>query len=397
MTEHNWLAREVTELADVNDSLIDTARGEGRDMTEGESEIINRNSARLKELQTQLGTIQQAQSIRSQSLESLAMLGSAIESGRQVENEYQTAGEYIVDMWRAGAGVPDAEQRISRYLKRVAAHNITSDAPGIVPDPVVGPLVNFIDDSRPVLQFIGVQPLTAGPTFYYPKVTQHTSVGAQATEKTELVSQKMTITKTAVTVATLGGYVNVSRQLIDWSSPDAFQIIVNDLASQYAVQTENRAVDAFVAGATAGGGSIPADGNVAGIVGAVWGAAAKVYAATKGAGQVFLGVGPDLAAKIAPAFAPYNPTNAQGIGFSAGTFASGIIGTVSGVPVVMSPAFDTGKGIVASTAAVRAYEQRVGQLQVIEPSVLGVQVAYAGYFAQVIVEPGGVQAIIQGV
>ena len=31
-------------------------------------------------------------------------------------------------------------------------------------------------------------------------------------------------------------------------------------------------------------------------------------------------------------------------------------------------------------SAARCYEQRIGSLQVIEPSVLGVQVAYAGYF-----------------
>jgi hypothetical protein len=46
---------------------------------------------------------------------------------------------------------------------------------------------------------------------------------------------------------------------------------------------------------------------------------------------------------------------------------------------------------VISTAAVEVYEQRVGTLQVTEPSVLGVQVAYAGYFTPMTVETGGVQ------
>ena len=47
-----------------------------------------------------------------------------------------------------------------------------------------------------------------------------------------------------------------------------------------------------------------------------------------------------------------------------------------------------------STAAVEVYEQRVGALQATEPSVLGVQVAYAGYFTPMTVETGGVQEIV---
>jgi len=39
---------------------------------------------------------------------------------------------------------------------------------------------------------------------------------------------------------------------------------------------------------------------------------------------------------------------------------------------------------------VKVFEQRVGALQAIEPSVLGVQVAYAGYFTPVLVPAGGV-------
>jgi hypothetical protein len=53
---------------------------------------------------------------------------------------------------------------------------------------------------------------------------------------------------------------------------------------------------------------------------------------------------------------------------------------VSGINVVMSAGLDSGGAFLLSTAAIEVYEQRVGTLQVTEPSVLGVQVAYAGYF-----------------
>jgi hypothetical protein len=51
-------------------------------------------------------------------------------------------------------------------------------------------------------------------------------------------------------------------------------------------------------------------------------------------------------------------------------------------------------GSVVSTAAIEVYEQRVGALQVTEPSVLGVQVAYAGYFTPMLIETAGVQRIV---
>lgn len=395
MTDNSWLAGEVTELTSVNDNLTRAASEEKRDLTGGEIEIINRNADRIVELQTQVETVQRAQSIRAQSLESIAMLGSAVDSSRQAEHEYKTAGEYIADVWRSGVGNRDAENRLRRYSTRVAAHQTTADNTGIVPDPIVGPVVNFIDSSRPVVSFVGPGNLPAGPTFYRPKVTQHTSVAAQAGEKTELVSQKMLITRLSVAVATLGGYVNVSRQDIDWSDPNALQMVIDDLAAVYAQQTENRAVDAWVAGGTAGGGTIPLTGGTAASISAViWGAAAKVYAATKGQGRVFLGCGPDMLNLIAPAFAPINPTNGYGEGFLASNYGSGVMGTISGIPVVVSAGFDAGKAFVASTAAIEVYEQRVGALQVIEPSVLGVQVAYAGYFANPIIEATGVQLLV---
>ena len=53
---------------------------------------------------------------------------------------------------------------------------------------------------------------------------------------------------------------------------------------------------------------------------------------------------------------------------------------MAGVPTYMSAGLASGKAFLFSTAAIDVFEQRVGTLQVTEPSVLGVQVAYAGYF-----------------
>jgi hypothetical protein len=85
-------------------------------------------------------------------------------------------------------------------------------------------------------------------------------------------------------------------------------------------------------------------------------------------GRVFLAVPPDQIGNWGVVFAPVNPQNSQSTGFSAGDFGQGILGYISGIPVIVSSGITAGTvGIVASTAAVEVYEQRVGTLQVTEP------------------------------
>ena len=54
------------------------------------------------------------------------------------------------------------------------------------------------------------------------------------------------------------------------------------------------------------------------------------------------------------------------------------------------------EAFMVSTAALELYEQRIGTLQVVEPSVLGVQVAYAGYFATYTAAAGGIVPLEEG-
>jgi hypothetical protein len=242
-------------------------------------------------------------------------------------------------------------------------------------------------------------------TWYRPKVSQHTTVAVQgsaggaADEKTELSSQKMTITRLTGNAVTYGGYVNVSRQNLDFSSPSMLDAIVNDLAAQYAIQTEAALGAALIASTnTVELSGAAGSATAAQLAEGLWSAAANIYTATKGQGRVALGVPPSKLGAWGSVFAPVNPQNAQSTGFNAGDFNSGLVGSISGIPVYVSAGLSsapaTTYGIVLSSAAVEVYEQRVGQLQATEPSVLGVQVAYAGYFTPMTVETGGVQEIV---
>jgi hypothetical protein len=105
---------------------------------------------------------------------------------------------------------------------------------------------------------------------------------------------------------------------------------------------------------------------------------------------MILAVAADRLAVFGPLFPPYNVQNGQSAGLLAGNFGSGDQGNVAGIQLMMSPGLASGKAFLFHTAAVDVFEQRVGSLQAVEPSVLGIQVAYAGYFTPVLIPAGGV-------
>ena len=277
---------------------------------------------------------------------------------------------------------------------RAASHQTTADNPGLIPSPIIGPVVSFIDGNRPLVAQLGPRQLP-GQNWSRPKVTQHTTVAAQSAEKGELVSQKMTITKVAGTAATYGGYVNVSRQDIDFTTPGIMDVIINDLAAVYAVQTEAAAAAAFDAAAVAGVPIPTGAATAAAVQTSLWDAASKIYTATKGAGRVFAVTGPDMLSILGPIFPPVNPQNAFSAGLSAGDFGTGLVGSISGIPLYVSAGVGTLRMLVLSTAGAEAYEDRIGSLQVVEPSVLGIQVAYAGYFTPMVVEATALVKIVK--
>jgi hypothetical protein len=201
----------------------------------------------------------------------------------------------------------------------------------------------------------------------------------------------MLITRLTGRVDTYGGYVNVSKQNLDFSNPGILDTVINDLAGQYAIETEAVFAAAVAAAATGTQGyGLASAASQTTIARAIWTATGSVFAKTKGAGRLFIAVSPTVLELFGPLFQPYNAQNSQSAGLSATNYGTGVLGTISGLPVIMSAGLAAGKAYLGSTAAVEAYEQRIGTLQATEPSVLGLQVAYAGYFGTVTVESGAV-------
>jgi HK97 family phage major capsid protein len=390
------LEKELEERTAAVNGIVSTAQDTERDLTQSERDTLTALRDRIGDLKGQLGELEATASLAGSVAERMRQFDDAItlkRRGADQEVQYRSAGAWALDSYKASIGDRQAQERLEVF-NRVAAHQKTTDNLGVVPDPVIGGVIKFIDAARPLVSVIGPQSMP-GATFHRPRVTQGTSVlvqgaaGAAADEKTELVSQKMIISRLTANAVTYGGYVNVSRQNIDFSSPQIMDIIINDMAQRYAIQTELATGIALMASTSAavGYGATP---TAASMRAALWAAASTIYQNTAGQGRVVLAVSPGRLSTFGPLFVPIVGVSQTGEGLSAGDYSSGLVGSIAGIPVYMSAGLTGTQAVMFSTAAIEVFEQRIGTLQVTEPSVLGVQVAYAGYFTTLRIEDSGI-------
>jgi HK97 family phage major capsid protein len=395
----SMIARLETEVEERNtfvEGLVAGAQDSNRDLTPQEMDLIAGARERITRVSEQLNPLRETSKIAIESRNRMREIDAELQGQRNRNGagpvEYRSAGAYIADMYYGQLGDRDASERLEIF-NRVAAHQTTTDNPGLLPETIVSPIVNFIEVARPICATLGPQDLGSG-AWSYARVTQHTQVGKQSSgEKTELASRKMLITKTPLGADTFGGYVNVSKQDINRTSPAILDMVINDLAQQYGIETEEEAGAVLVAGATAATVGIPASPTATNIATAIYGAAGEVFAATKGQGRTVVAVSPDMLGVIGPLFPTVNPTNAFSTGFPVSEIGQGGQGSVGGLTVIMSAGLAADTVLVYSTAAAKAFEYRYGNLQVVEPSVWGVQVGYAGDFDCVVIETTGVRKI----
>ena len=316
------IARLENELEERNaliEGCIAAAQENNRDLNTQEMELISGAKKRMTDVTGQLDPLREASKIAIESRTRARQLNQELEAARTKSGslpssvEYRSAGAYIADRYMAQMGDEGAMTRLEVY-NRVAAHQTTADNPGLLPESIVAPIVNFVDTARPIVSVIGPQDLGSG-SWSYARVTQHTQVAVQTAEKTELASRKMLITKTPLAAPTYGGYVNLSRQDINRSQPAIMDMVVSDLAGQYAIATEAACATDLTTAATAGP-VIPATPTAANIATAIYGAAGSVFTATQGQGRTVIALSPDQLGIIAPLFPTVNPQNAFSAGFA---------------------------------------------------------------------------------
>lgn len=396
---------------DFVDQLLTRVEEDGRDLVDAERANLESARSRITELDAQIEPLLAFEAMRDTHAEATRALGrpggevvpaNRRALGRDEGPSYRSLGHMVVDAIRAGGfsfreGVPGhgtvLDSEAVGRITRVVANVTTGEVPGVLPEPVVGPVINLIDASRPLISSLGPKSMggVPGKTFTRPKVTQHTLAGVQTAEKTELPSRQLIIGDVPFTKTTHGGTVNVSRQAIDWTSPSAWQILLEDLANAYALDSEATVAADFVAKADDINAATPvASDDLAGWSTALYAAAALVYDQAKRLpDRIWCSV--DIWARLGPMVDQARLVFSPGLGNTSSL--TSFSGVVLDVPRVVVPSFPDGTCIIGASTAYEVYEETIGLLSAVEPSILGVEVAYGGYLAYNAVYPEGLAIV----
>ena len=373
------LNSQYDEIRDGIDAVVNRAAEENRDVNETEQGQVDRDRSRLGELQTAIEHYSALESQNGKVAELRRSVPAASttrvtvnEPEYDIAREFPTAGDYAITVHRAQMlRDPVAREK----LERATAHQLLADNPGIVPRPVLGPVLNGIDSARPFISSIGTKALPAG-TFDRPTITQHVAVDKQTAEKTLTASQKLVIGKIPVQADTFAGHLNISRQDIKWTSPGIMQIVFEDFAAVYANATDNEACEDFAASVV---NTAPiATWDAAGIFGAVFTASAGSMSASNSAPDT-VWVSPDVWGRMGSLTTDQSPLF-PGINPGGGS-------APVGMRLVVDKNFPDSTMIQGPSRYAEWYEDIDGLMQVGEPDVLGQLVGYAGYGAFVNVLP----------
>jgi hypothetical protein len=377
------LNEQFDEIRTGIDELVNRAADENRDVTDDEQKRVDRDRGRMDELTS---AIEHYSDIESKA-DRVTNLRARTPAARQTptnrppaEDTYDLArefagpGDYAVTVHRAWMlKDPAAAER----LERATAHQKTTDNPGLIPRPVLGPVIDLLNASRPFVNSCVRRPLPAG-SFDRPIISQHVAVGEQAAEKDLTASQVLKVDKLPVSAKTFAGHLNISRQDIKWTSPAILNIVFDDFASQYALTTCDYASDAFVASVTSA--AVPVEGNGPAVRAALYGAASNALAASAALPDT-IWVAPDVWAALGGMSNPAEIPSFPGLSVTSPG------GNPMGLNLVVDAHFAAGTAIVGPSALVEFYEDIDGLMQVGEPDVLGQLVGYAGFCAFVNVNP----------
>ena len=309
-----------------------------------------------------------------------------------------SAGEYLAAMHIGGdtfrkvnAAFHDAARKNQSAIEAVA-QDLTSDTPGLLPVPVLGPVFQNYNFIRPVVSAFGTRamPQGSGISFTRPTITQHTAAGVQSTQGTAVTSQTMTLSASTVTRQTVAGSIQIAQQTMDFTDPAAMNVILNDLAGQYLRQTDNIAADYLnTVAASSGYTWTVTAGDVSSLITAIYGAAENISLTTNlfpthlvCSVDVWRKLGSQVDADKRPVFPAIGAPGLLGMNtLGAGSAASWSGMNPLGLDIVVDGNLASGTMLVVHAPAVELYEAQQGMRSVENPDILARTFSYYGYFS----------------
>jgi phage head maturation protease len=324
----------------------------------------------------------------------------AMPSASEMLAAYHTGG----DTWhKVNDAFVQASKRNQTAIQAAAGDILTSDTPGLLSVSVLGPVFQDLNYVRPVVNAFGARamPNTPSRQFIRPTITTHTSAAVQSAQLDAVSATTMVIASNTVTKSTVAGQVTLSRQDIDFTDPAAMQVVLNDLAGQVLIKTDDIAADALVSGATASGSTWTVTAaDPSGLFTALYDAAREI-AEDSNFFPTHLCVSPDVWEKLGrQTDADKRPV----FGYNAnGMMTTNSIGNVSGIQytsmnvlglnVVVDNNFASGTMLVVYAPGFEIYESGPQLLSLDNPSTLGKNLSIHQYFATFVAKSSFIQSI----
>lgn len=398
------------------DQTLSRVDAEERDLVQAEQDNLSAARERIAQIDAQLEPLREFEQLRGAHRSTGASFSSTGTGGQTSggqslaintrEHEYRTAGEFLADGYRAAQKNDEgARARLQstgvvleggQLIRASAPHTTTAEVPGLLPVTIQGQVMSDLDAARPFISSVGAKDLGGipGTSFKRPVVTEHVKVAKQSAQKAEVEDGQFKVGTVDFAKDTYGGWTNVSRQAIDWTSPAVWDALMTDFMEVYSIETENAAADAFATAVTQTQeltSDVGEDPTLAELLGGLYGAASKAYA---GSGRLpdTIWASLDWWVKLGVLIDHLQATTAgNGGGNSSLTSFTGNLLQTNRVIV---PSFPAGTLIVGVKSRTEVYEDRFGFLTAVQPKVFGVELAYGGYMASGTIKPAAFAKLV---
>jgi HK97 family phage major capsid protein len=376
------LTAEFDEITSGVTAVLERAADEGRDVTADENAQIERDDARREELQRAIDhyagiaeRTAKVSAVRDRVSTLPNRTNAAVrDEPYDITREFPTAGDYAATVHAAWVRKDPAA---IEKLERATAHQTTEDNPGLIPRPIIGPLVNGLSRDRPTIASVANRNAPTGK-FDRPRIDQHVDVQKQTAEKAETASREMLIGTVPVSLDTFAGHLNISKQDIRWTQPSILQVVFDDFTRMYARRTNAAAATEFPTLITA---TQPvADWTPDGVRAFLTGAQALIMAGDGGFRATTAWMSLDVWQELGGVTMPVTSLPAFNLPLT------GDDGDLLGFRSVLDPDLPAGTLIVGDRSQAEVWEDLEGFLSVDEPSVLGQLVGYAGYMDFVVLD-----------
>jgi HK97 family phage prohead protease len=324
-----------------------------------------------------------------------------------------SAGEYMAAYHIGGDTFANINKVVADYtaskrtaLQAAAGDVLTTDTPGLLPVPVLLPLVQNLNFIRPVVEALGARAYPDGgqqKTFIRPTITTHTDVAAQSSELAAVTAQTMVIAANTITKTTLAGQVTLSIQDVDMTSGPAMSLILNDLMGEYMIASDNKAADDLLTAASASG---VWDGTVADLLKSVYDSAVDISNG-RNFTPTHMFVSPDVWGQLGqladttgrPVF-PFIGAGLTGQNALGGGNATSWNGNPLGLQLVVDSNFAAKTMIITRVGqgqgdAFEFYESIRGLMSLENPATLGRNMSFHGYVSTFAAIPGMIRKITQ--